>query len=114
MPYATLQKVLFFGLLTSVCVPVPAYDFYDVEILVFRQLDSQGDDEELDVGVIVFLFVLPGLWILVNLCIRSYFQNGDPTTLEKPIGTRSNRLKIRHAPHSRQPMVRSYDRSLLA
>jgi len=49
MPYATLQKVLFFGLLASVCVPVPAYDFYDVEILVFRQLDSQGDDEELDV-----------------------------------------------------------------
>ena len=49
MPYATLQRVLFFGLLTSVCVPVPAYDFYDVEILVFRQLDSQGDDEELDV-----------------------------------------------------------------
>ena len=26
-----------------------AVDFYDVEILVFRQFDSQGDDEELDV-----------------------------------------------------------------
>ena len=44
-----LQRVLFFGLLTLVCVPAPAFDFYDVEILVFRQLDSQGDDEELDV-----------------------------------------------------------------
>ena len=26
-----------------------AVDFYDAEILVFRQFDSQGDDEELDV-----------------------------------------------------------------
>jgi hypothetical protein len=32
-----------------VSVPTTAIDFYDVEILVFRQLDSQGDDEELDV-----------------------------------------------------------------
>ena len=44
-----LQRVLFFGLLTFVCAPTPAVDFYDVEILAFRQLDSQGDDEELDV-----------------------------------------------------------------
>ena len=44
-----LQRVLFFGLLALVSVPAPAIDFYDVEILVFRQLDSQGDDEELDV-----------------------------------------------------------------
>ena len=44
-----LQRNLFFGLLTLVCVSAPAVDFYDVEILVFRQLDSQGDDEELEV-----------------------------------------------------------------
>ena len=44
-----LQRVLFVGLLGLVSVPAPAIDFYDVEILVFRQLDSQGDDEELDV-----------------------------------------------------------------
>ncbi len=44
-----LQRVLFFGLLALVSVPAPAIDFYDVEILVFRQFDSQGDDEELDV-----------------------------------------------------------------
>jgi hypothetical protein len=44
-----LQRVLFFGLLALVSVTAPAIDFYDVEILVFRQLDSQGDDEELDV-----------------------------------------------------------------
>ena len=44
-----LQRILFFGLLALVSVPAPAIDFYDVEILVFRQLDSQGDDEELDV-----------------------------------------------------------------
>ena len=44
-----LQRFLFFGLLTLVCVPAPAVDFYDVEILVFRQRDSQGDDEELAV-----------------------------------------------------------------
>ena len=49
MPRAILQRVLFFGLLALVSVPAPAIDFYDVEILVFRQLDSQGDDEELDV-----------------------------------------------------------------
>ena len=49
MPRAMLQRVLFFGLLALVSVPAPAIDFYDVEILVFRQLDSQGDDEELDV-----------------------------------------------------------------
>lgn len=49
MPYTTLKRILFFGLLTLVCVPAPAVDFYDVEILVFRQLDGQGDDEELDV-----------------------------------------------------------------
>jgi hypothetical protein len=44
-----LQRILFFGLLALVSVPAPAIDFYDVEILVFRQLDSQGDDEDLDV-----------------------------------------------------------------
>ena len=44
-----LQRVILFGLLVLVCLPTPAIDFYDVEILVFRQLDSQGDDEELDV-----------------------------------------------------------------
>ena len=44
-----LQRVLFFGLLALVSVPAPAIDFYDVEILVFRQLDSQGEDEEVDV-----------------------------------------------------------------
>jgi len=44
-----LQRVLFFSLLMLVCIPVPAVDFYDVEILVFRQYDSQGDDEELDI-----------------------------------------------------------------
>ena len=44
-----LQRVLFVGLLTLTCIPALAVDFYDVEILVFRQLDSQGDDEELDV-----------------------------------------------------------------
>ena len=49
MPRAMLRRVLFFGLLALVRVPTPAIDFYDVEILVFRQLDSQGDDEELDV-----------------------------------------------------------------
>ena len=49
MPYATLQRILFFGLFMLVCVPVPAVDFYDVEILVFRQFENQGDDEELDV-----------------------------------------------------------------
>ena len=43
------QRVLFFTLLALVSIPAPAIDFYDVEILVFRQLDSQGDDEELDV-----------------------------------------------------------------
>ena len=49
MPFSKLQRILFFGLLALVCSPAPAVDFYDVEILVFRQLDSQGDDEELDV-----------------------------------------------------------------
>ena len=49
MPRAILQRVLFFGLLVLVSVPAPAIDFYDVEILAFRQLNSQGDDEELDV-----------------------------------------------------------------
>ena len=49
MQYTILQKILFFGLLTLVCMPAPAVDFYDVEILVFRQLDTQGDDEELDI-----------------------------------------------------------------
>ena len=49
MPHAMLQKILFFALLTLVWVPVPAVDFYDVEVLVFQQLDSQGDDEELEV-----------------------------------------------------------------
>ena len=44
-----LQRVLFFGLLALVSVPAPAIDLYDVEILVLRQLDSQGDDEEHDV-----------------------------------------------------------------
>jgi hypothetical protein len=44
-----LQRALFFGLLALVSIPAPAIDFYDVEILVFQQLDSQGDDEELDV-----------------------------------------------------------------
>ena len=49
MPRALLQRVLFFGMLVLVAAPAPAIDFYDVEILVFRQLDNQGDDEELDV-----------------------------------------------------------------
>ena len=49
MPFSILQRNLFFGLLTLVCMPAHAVDFYDVEILVFRQFDSQGDDEELDV-----------------------------------------------------------------
>jgi len=49
MPRAILQRILIFSLLALVSVPAPAIDFYDVEILVFRQLDSQGDDEELDV-----------------------------------------------------------------
>ena len=49
MPFSMLQRNLFFGLFTLVCIPAHAVDFYDVEILVFRQFDSQGDDEELDV-----------------------------------------------------------------
>ena len=44
-----LQRALLFCLFTLVCIPAPAVDFYDVEILVFRQLGSQGDDEELDI-----------------------------------------------------------------
>lgn len=52
MPRLMLQKIFFFGLLAWMCVPALAVDFYDVEILVFRQLDSQGDDEELDVPTI--------------------------------------------------------------
>ena len=44
-----ILRIFFFGLYTLVCAPAIAVDFYDVEILVFRQLDSQGDDEELDV-----------------------------------------------------------------
>jgi hypothetical protein len=49
MPHVTLQRVLFFSLMTLVWIPAPAVDFYDAEILVFRQLNSQGDNEELDV-----------------------------------------------------------------
>jgi hypothetical protein len=55
MPLAMLQRVLFFGLLALVSVPAPAIDFYDVEILVFQQFDSQGDDEELNVPNIRYL-----------------------------------------------------------
>jgi hypothetical protein len=49
MPYTILQRVLVLGVLTLLCLPASAVDFYDVEILVFRQLNNQGDDEELDV-----------------------------------------------------------------
>ncbi len=44
-----LPRFLFFSLFALVSVPAPAVDFYDIEILVFRQLDNQGDNEELDV-----------------------------------------------------------------
>lgn len=49
MPCITLQRLFFIGLLTFVSVPTFAVDFYDVEILVFRQFDSQSDDEKLEV-----------------------------------------------------------------
>jgi hypothetical protein len=50
MAFATLLiRILFVGFLTLLCVPASAFDFYDIEILVFRQFNSQNDDEELDI-----------------------------------------------------------------
>jgi hypothetical protein len=60
-----------------VCVPTSAVDFYDVEILVFRQLDSQGDDEELDVPHIRHLEL--------NLELQDLLDRTSPIPLEPAI-----------------------------
>ena len=72
-----LQRVLLFGLLALVSVPAPAIDFYDVEILMFRQLDSQGDDEELDVPNIRHLEL--------NLELHDLLDRTSATPLEPAI-----------------------------
>lgn len=46
--YPTLLRLAFISLFWTLCFPAAAVDFYDVEILIFRQLISQGDDEVLD------------------------------------------------------------------
>jgi hypothetical protein len=76
-PQAMLQRILFFGLLALVSGPAPAIDFYDVEILVFRQLDSQGDDEELDVPNIRHLEL--------NLALHDLLDQTSPIPLDPAI-----------------------------
>ena len=77
MPRAILQRALFFSLLALASVPAPAIDFYDVEILVFRQLDSQGDDEELDVPNIRHLEL--------NLALHDLLDQTSPIPLDPAI-----------------------------
>ena len=77
MPFSILQRNLFFGLVTLVCMSAHAVDFYDVEILVFRQFDSQGDDEELDV---------PNTWHLeLNLELQDLLDRTSAIPLEPAI-----------------------------
>jgi len=77
MPSVMLQRVLSFSLLTLVCMPAPAVDFYDAEILVFRQLDSQGDDEELEIPNIRHLEL--------NLELQDLLDRTSVTPLEPAI-----------------------------
>jgi hypothetical protein len=49
MRHSTLQVFLFISALTFPGLSLPAVDFYDVEILVFQQLQDKGDVEELNI-----------------------------------------------------------------
>ena len=75
--YRALPRIVVMSILWVLSSPTAAVDFYDVEVLIFRQIDNQDDNEILDLPTTRHLDL--------NLQIESLLGKGSKVELEPAI-----------------------------